>query len=159
MAENGIDAVLEQSADGTWDFQLSDDGDILTADTLDTSIIVSLFTDKRADASEVSVESMRRGWIGNESTPGFEIGSKLWLYYQARLNQRTLNGITNESQNALQWFVEDSSPETGTTIANAVSATAAIVDEALQLEVILERPSSRVEKRYFDLWQNTPVRA
>jgi phage gp46-like protein len=153
----GIDAVLTTLTDGTYDFSIDSDGDILTADAFDAAIIVSLLTDRRADESEVGPSNLRRGWIGNESTPDFEIGSKLWLYEQSRLTQSTLNGIVDAAQQALQWFVEDSIPATGTTIANRVSATAEIKDEAIILSITIERPDSQVEKRYFELWENTPI--
>ncbi len=151
----GIDAVLDDRIDGTYDFQIGGDGDILTADAFDAAIIVSLFTDKRADASEVQPAQLRRGWIGNESTPDFEIGSKLWLFEQSRLTQSVVNGVTDAAQQSLQWLVEDTIPATDTTIADNVSAAAAVTNGTINLVITIERPSSQVEKRYFDLWQNT----
>ena len=153
----GIDAVLVVIEGGAYDFQLADDGDILTADAFDAAIIVSLFTDARADVSEVQVSEQRRGWIGNESTPGFELGSKLWLYSQSRLTQSVLNGVVDAAQACLQWFVTDSIPATDTTIANAVRASASVTGGTLKLLIEIDRPSSEVEKRYFDLWDNTGV--
>jgi phage gp46-like protein len=159
----GIDAVLESLGNGTYDFQIADDGDILTADAFDSAIIVSLFADRRADESEVSPAQLRRGWIGNESTPDFEIGSKLWLYYQSRLTQTVLNGVENAAQQALRWFVEDSIPATGTTIADNVYASATASTSAtsnsgvVTLAITIERPNSQVEKRYYELWENTPA--
>ena len=87
----GIDAKLVEIGGGLYDIQLGDDGDILTEDAFDTAIIVSIFSDRRADESEALIPEMRRGWIGNESTPGIEIGSKLWLYEQARLTRTILD--------------------------------------------------------------------
>jgi phage gp46-like protein len=152
----GIDAVLVPF-EKSYDFILDDSGDIKSADAFDTSILVSLFTDRRAEPSEVVEASLRRGWIGNESTPDFEIGSKLWLFYQNRNTLDTMNGIVDAAQEALQWMVQDSIPASGTTIANAVSASATLVpgSSEIRLTIEIERPSSRVEKRYFDLWDAT----
>jgi phage gp46-like protein len=152
----GIDAVLEALDDGGYDMQIGDDGDILTADAFDTAIIVSLFTDARAGQSQVQVAEQRRGWIGNESFgDDFEIGSLLWLWYQQRLTQSTVNGIEDAASNALQWFVEDSIPATGTRIADAVSVVGSVVSQGILLEITMDRPSSRVAKRYFELWDKT----
>ena len=151
----GIDAVLEKRTDGSYDLQIGADGDILTAEAFDTAIIVSLFTDARADQSEVLPSELRRGWIGNESTPDFEIGSKMWLFYQNRLTQTTVNGIVGAAQDSLQWLVQDSIPATDTTIANSVTASGEVTSRGLELQITIERPDSQVEKRYFELWQNT----
>ena len=139
------DAVL---TDNDFDFQIDTNGDILTDDFFDTAFLVSLFAEQRATASEVPESHRRRGWIGNEATPGFEIGSKLWLYEQARATRTNLAGIETAALNALQWMIDDA-------IAISVSATATLSDGSIALEVIIKRPSSKVEKRYFELWDNT----
>jgi len=149
----GIDAVLVRLGN-SYDFQIDDSGDFLTADAFDTAILVSLFCDRRAEASEVAEESLRRGWIGN--TPDFEIGSKLWLFYQNRLTRTTRNGIVSAAQEALQWMVNDSIPASGTTVADSVSATATLeAGGTIRLNITIERPSSRTAKRYYDLWSAT----
>lgn len=148
----GIDAVLQQLPGGNYDIQIGFDGDIETADSFDTYILVALLTDKRADASEILQPERRRGWIGNEHTPGFEMGSKLWLYEQARKTRTTINEIQTEAVNALQSLVNEG-------LANAIrGAELRFTDDGVSLEVVIERSPSRTEKRLFDLWQNTGVR-
>lgn len=148
----GIDAVLVMDEVGVWDCQIDDNGDIETTDSLDTALMTSLFTDSRADSSEVPDASMRRGWIGNESTPGIEIGSKLWLYDQSRLTGDAISGARDVAQLSLQWLIEDG-------IANAVSTSASVNSSGtgIALEVRVERPVGQVENRYYDLWENTGV--
>ncbi len=147
----GIDAVLQVLPDGMYDLQIGPDGDILTADSFDTAIIVSLFTDRRAGASEVGASRNRRGWIGNESTPGIEMGSKLWLFEQARNGIDTMNGLADAAQAAIQWLVDDG-------FAVAVSATATPSNVSLAtLSILIERVPGEVERRDFELWQNTGV--
>ena len=143
------DAVLAADSTGLYDFSLDASGDILTEDFFDTSILMSLFCERRAIASEMPASHLRRGWIGNESTPGFEIGSKVWLYEQARLTRATLNGINSVIKEALQWMIDDN-------IALEVAASSTLSrNNSITVEVTITRPNSKVEKRYFELWENT----
>jgi phage gp46-like protein len=137
-----FDAVLY--ADDGYDFHLDANGDIETADQLDTALLMSLFCEQRAAASEMPAPQTRRGWIGNQATPGIEIGSKLWLYEQARLTRDTLNGIRDEALKAVQWFIDD-----GLALASAASIT------TTELSVTLRRPNSQVSTVYYKLWEGT----
>ncbi len=146
------DAVLNTNFENIYDFSLATNGDILTDEFFDTSILVALFTDKRATAEEVPVSRLRRGWIGDESNEdGFEGGSKLWLYEQAKLTRDTLNGLSTESNAALAYFVDDD-------IAIGVFSTADLINGAAGLTITTTRPNGRVERRFFELWNNTAKR-
>ncbi len=143
------DAVLNIDK-GYYDFSLDDTGQILVEDFWDTAILYSIFGEKRADGSEMPVPERQRGWIGNENT-GFENGSKIWLYYQARVNSTTLNGLQNEASNALQWLVDDGIAES--IDAPIVTATGTSV----VLDITIRRSNSSVINRSFILWNNTGV--
>ena len=145
----GIDAVLTERSDGFYDFSIGPNGDILSSDSFDTAIITTLFTDARAPASLVSLPEKQRGWIGNESTPGFQIGSTLWVYTeQSRLTGSTVRGVTDAATKSLQWFVEDD-------IAVRVVGETEVSTNKLTLEVTITSPDSSVSKRYFDIWKAT----
>ena len=147
----GIDARLKLISGDLYDLDLIYTGDIASEDFFDTAIIVSLFAERRANESEVAESRQQRGWIGNESTPGFEMGSKLWLYEQSRLTRSVLNGIETAARDSLQWLVDD-----GFAIRiTRVKATATIT--GINLEIVITRPNSQVERRYFDLWDKTAV--
>ena len=147
----GRDAVLQEIPGGFYDLKIGFDGDIETADSFDTYILVALFTDKRADASEILDPLRRRGWIGNEHTPGFEMGSKLWLFEQSRLTRTVANQIQAEAVNALQSLVDED-------LAVSVQGVELdITDDGITLVVAIERSPSRVEKRHFELWNNTGI--
>jgi phage gp46-like protein len=139
----GIDACLEEIDGGLYDIQLDSAGDILSGDFFDTAILVSLFAERRANESEVLESEHRRGWIGNESTPGFEIGSKLWLFEQSRLTSTTINGVSSAARQALEWLIDDEFAES----IDAVDAR--IIDGGLGLDVTTRRPNSCVERRFF----------
>ena len=151
MPPVGIDAELQTLAGGLYDMQIGTDGDILSTDNFDAALIVSLLTDRRANESEVLEAVYRRGWIGNESTPGIEIGSKIWLFEQSRLNRTALDGIEIAARDALQWLIDDGHA------VSIVSAAAVRTDSGLTLEVTIERHNSEVETRFFDLWTATGV--
>ncbi len=144
----GIDAKLTLDTDDVWTMTLTADGDIETEDAFETYIIVALFTDIRADESEVSISENRRGWIGNEETPGFQMGSKLWLLDQADVTQDNINLAEEYALQALSKMVEEE-------LALAVRVDASGTHEGIQLAVEIIRPDSSVFLRYFNLWENT----
>lgn len=137
---------------GIYDLKIGFDGDLETEDSFDTAIIVSLFTDARANESEVLEAAKRRGWIGNERTPGIEIGSKLWLLEQSRLTRSVMNQARDEARDALRWMVDDD-------LAVSIGNARAFQEEGkLLLEVTIQRTTSEVEKRLFELWSQTGLR-
>lgn len=141
----GYDAVLTSD----FDLQLDADGDILTADAFNTALLMSLFCERRAQASEVPAPENRRGWIGNESDPdGFEIGSKLWLHEQSRITKTSLQDIVTSGSNGLQWLVNDN-------IITSFNVYASLSNDNILITVEIYRPNSEVEYKYFNFWSNT----
>lgn len=149
--EDSTDAVLGPTTLVKWDISLDDEGDILTSGFFDTSLLVSLFCERRASASEVANPIGRRGWIGNESfVQGFQIGSKIWLFEQSRLAQNTLNNITSAAQESLQWLID------GAYVDNVI-AKAVLSNDTITLNVEIFRANSPVDRRLFPLWDNSGV--
>ena len=142
------DVILNNSK-GYYDFDWTASGDISTAETLDTAIQMSIFNEVRASAAEVPESNKRRGWIGNLSTPGFEQGSKQWEFEQERLTGSVLAELSVVIRNGLEWMIED-----GISISVQVG-NARIVNGAATIEVIHGRTASEVEKKVFQLWENT----
>ncbi len=140
----GID--VELTAD--YDIQIGADGDIVTKDFFDTAILMSLFCERRASSPEVPESHRRRGWIGNEATPGFEIGSKNWLYEQERISRTVFNALAKSSFDALEWLIDDGHVLDVRTSVN-------LNNGAVELTVIIERSGSEVETRNYTLWNNT----
>lgn len=142
------DAVLTvDPATGFYDFSIDDNGDIETAAFFDTSILYSIFGERRASADEIVDPQRRRGWIGNDAD--FENGSKIWLLRQARLTRDILNRLEDEVEKALQWLVDDGF---------AVSLgdiTATVSGGRVHLDVTIFRSRDNVIRRSFDLWEAT----
>lgn len=147
---SGIDIALLQDERGNFDIGIDPaTGDFFLTDGFDTAITMSLFCERRADASEVPTAELRRGWWGNEVGPeGFEIGSKLWLTYQSRKTQATLNLVIDYARTALKWLVDD-----GHLV--SVDVDAKFNNNGITLEIRLNRSNSATETRSFELWENT----
>lgn len=142
-----VDFKMTPDSNNIYDFTISDTGDFETEDSYDTAITYSVLGERRATASEVQPASLRRGWIGNEFNV-FENGSKVWLYYGERVTRDILNGVQNEVLSAVDWLVADGR-------AINTSAEAFIRDGSISVTVTIVRPSSEVEQRFIELWDNT----
>ncbi len=147
----GIDAVLTDIGGGLYDISFDEFGDIETADNFDTFILVALFTDARANASEISSPERRRGWLGNERTPGFEMGGKIWLYTQSRLTRSQIGRLEIAARNALQSMVDDNLA----TSIDAVRVSSTV--DSVTLRIDIRRPNNELVTRYLDLWNATGV--
>ena len=146
-----IDALLHEipGSPGLYDISFDENGDIASGDQFDTAIVVSLFSDARADESQVAIPELRRGWIGNEETPGDQLGGYLWLFEQSRLTGSLLSDIEDAARGSLRWKVEDG-------YAESVSAKASREDERrLRLEIQIAAPTGEVETKLFYLWRQT----
>lgn len=133
-----------------YDIDFSSTGDFQTVTGFETSLTMSLFTDKRVSASEQSNPLKRRGWIGDEifSDTGFKHGSKLWLLDQARINYNTRNLAINYANDALQWFIDDGYLKNVITTATITSTNVTMNISG----VLLDNSSTSFS---YELWQNT----
>lgn len=108
MSTRYVDLAVAQDDEGIFDLQI-DGTDLETTDGLESAIIVSEFSDRRAYAEEVPDPMKRRGWIGDtvSDVPGDRHGSGLWLYEQSRGTRETVVGVRTEAQRALDWMIEE----------------------------------------------------
>ncbi len=86
------------------------DGDIALDNTLQSAVLVSLFTDARVSADELpDGETDRRGWWGQDvqEQQDIGIGSKLWTLERSKRTDETLERYRGYTAEALQWLVDD----------------------------------------------------
>lgn len=141
--------VILNADKGYYDFEWTDTGDFSTAQTLDTYILMSIFEEVRATAAEVPENNRRRGWVGNESTPGFEQGSKTWQFEQERVTGTVLAELGVVVRNGLQRLIDDG-------IAVSVEVETPFLRKGKVCVFInLGRGGSKVDRRFFELWENT----
>ncbi len=141
--------VIINTDKGYYDFDWTDSGDISTGQTLDTYILMSIFEEARATPAEIPESSMRRGWVGNESTPDFEQGSKAWQFEQERITGTVLAELGVVIRNGLQRLIDDG-------IAVSVEVETPFLRNGVVCVFInLGRDGSPVDRRFFELWNNT----
>lgn len=145
------DAVLSKRvATDTIDFSIGADGGILQDDFFDSLILVALYEERRASPSEIEAPQFRRGWQGNEATPDFERGSKIWLFDQARLTRTVINGIIAAANESLNVLVKRG-------YAVEVAVDIDVIEGVVNLKIDIRRTDNQIVTRFFPLWENSGI--
>ena len=121
-------------------------------DTLNTAIILSLFTDRRAGRDDRLPlnDTDRRGWLGDEfmgSDQADAWGSALWIWAVGKTTDQTLEGARFAAEESLAWLIRDG-------IAERVEVTASWVGERrdrLAVRPVIYKPG-QVAPVYDVLW-------
>lgn len=123
----------------------------LAADAdLHTAVLISLFTDRRAEPDDVLPDqgSSRRGWWGDALSGGRRIGSRLWLLAREKQLRETINRAREYTEEALAWLVDQG-------VAKSVTVQAEIVRTGvLGLSIQIERNQAQPARFRYELaWQ------
>ncbi len=114
---------------------------------LETSVNISLFSDKRVTDNELPAGiTDKRGWWGDmfPSKDGDQIGSKFWTLGRAKTVITTLAQIENFALDALNWMIEDG-------VAASITALAAFDSRSSSItRIVITRPDG--EESRFDLF-------
>lgn len=139
MTEFGGDLVL-------FGFDLGRD------DGLETSVIISLFTDRRASAEQIPPEYEQddlRGYWGDITSVSAtdQTGSLLWLLSREKQLPQTLSRAEQYCREALAWMIEDM-------VATKISVAASYYSQGVMLlEIDIDRPTGpAVRYRYNYEW-------
>lgn len=125
--------------------------DISQDGSLETSVVISLFSDKRAYESDPLPDGQtdRRGWWGDAvpTIPGDQIGSRLWLLGREKQRADVLNRARDYATDALQWLLDDK-------VAERVDVTAEFTRPGMiGLLVVIVRPlANAAEFRFPNAW-------
>ncbi len=88
---------------------------LMLEDTLQTAVLLSLFTDRRASGDDALPrgETQRRGWVGDATLASIKglqdrgIGSHLWLLYQGQKSEQKVMDLAQlYAAEALQWMID-----------------------------------------------------
>ena len=132
------------------DIQLNGNGGLKSDKELETSIIISLFTDRLAEKDDPIESDDRRGWWGDSFSrvEGDRIGSRLWELAREKQTIHTLNRAQEFCQEALAWIVEDG-------IAESVEVECEwIMLGILRIKIEVTESSLEVEKFQFNFVWN-----
>jgi phage gp46-like protein len=102
--------MVRNDRDGVYDLDLDADArDLATTGGLETALLCSLFSDRRAAVDEVADPWRRRGWIGNllSDIPADNYGSGLWLYEQHRATSEVRASLRMEVIQSLDWLADE----------------------------------------------------
>lgn len=130
------------------------DGFSLARDTgFETAVLVSLFTDARADSSYDVPDTFEfmGGYFGEELCK-FNIGSKLWLLGRSKVTSSTIAEAKQYIKDALAWMVTDE-------IVESVDAKAfRSADKQIDFAVLIKRKTSdNVFFSFFVNWENQTI--
>lgn len=149
---NRSEIKIQKTAAGMYDMSIDPlTGDLTNETSFDTDVEMSLFTDRRADASQIMQPEKRRGWFGDLFTTldGYQIGSHLWLLSQARVNQDTVNKAIDFITQSLKWITDYN-------FGQRVSVTGTITGtNSIQINVNVYVDNNLVKSYTFKLWQGS----
>jgi len=143
------DILLNNDDKTYYDFNIID-GDFELTTGFETALLMSLFCEKRADASEMPAPELRRGWWGNTMLgyENYEIGSKLWLLEQARKDSSSLNLSKTYAQDGLQWLIIDGH-------AQAIKTDASFTIGGIDIEIEIKISLNEILISSYKFWQDT----
>jgi len=131
-----------------------EDGDFAGDDTLETAIVISLFTDQRVPRQDLpDGEISRRGWWGDmfPDVEGDQIGSLLWTLARKKQNNEIRALTETEAKKALQWMIDDG-------IVKSVSVEMGYFRQGFDtIKISLTRPDNE-ENSFAFQWNATEVR-
>ena len=142
-------ALIWHSDEWSADLVLAAGGDLQTDDGLQTAVVISLFSDRRAAADDALPTSSTdpRGWWGDafSSAPGDQIGSRLWLLSRSKATADVVLKAQEYGAEALAWMIADD-------VASDVAVVASDGGQGwLKLAVTITRPTG--QNHQFDfLW-------
>lgn len=145
-------ALTWSNTTGDGDLSLID-SDIASDRGLATAVILSLFTDRRAETDDKPPsgdERDRRGWWADQfaATEGDRIGSRLWLLDRSKRSNEVVLRAKEYVREALAWMLEDR-------VVAGIDVTVETTDKALLIAIGLQRPGrDPVSFRFAHPWDH-----
>jgi len=138
-----VDIALTWSND-IWrgDWSLTPDGTLADDRDLETSVLLSIFTDRTAEpGDEIPDDGTIRGWWA-DAYRRYPLGSRLWLLARSKQTETVRKKAEEYSRESLQWMIDSQAARTVTTKAAWIARG--------MLELIIEVTPPAGERR---LWR------
>ncbi len=148
----------------TWDLDVGAadlsmiDSDLASDRGLQTAVLLSLFTDRRAEADDKPPSGDardRRGWWADQfsAVEGDRIGSRLWLLDRGKRTNETVLRAREYVLEALAWMIEDR-------VVASIDVQIETTSSALLIAVGLQRPGrDPVTFRFAHVWDHVQEEA
>lgn len=127
------------------------DSDLASDTGMETAVMLSLFTDRRAeddDAPPSGDDSDRRGWWADQfaAVEGDRFGSRLWLLARSKRTEEVRKRADEYCREALAWMIEDR-------VAQRFDIATELTTQALLIGVTVHRPGREpVALRFAHVW-------
>lgn len=146
------DLVLNWQSDRASGDLVRDGARLATDEGLQSAVIISLFSDRRAEADDdlPQAGSDPRGWWADAlaGIEGDQIGSRLWLLSREKQLPTALVKAKHYVEEATAWLVEDG-------VASKVDVAVELVrDGVLGFIVTIYRPEGPARFRFDYVWKN-----
>lgn len=151
MADIKLFPIKDKDVAIHYDFMIDQKtGDIVMTDGLDTSLIMSVFCEKRDNS--IQIPENRGGWMGNEmnDNSGYEIGNLNWIKYQSKLDDELSDEISDNTEDGLNWLVEDKIVE-----AFEVRIDVNLESNSINSNLLLQRNNNIENVTFFNVWKQT----
>ena len=133
---------------GYFDFSFAEDGDFELTQGLDSALVITFYTNQRADSTEVSTPQNRSGWWGDAfNEDGSKMGSRIWLLQNVAVNQTTLNKAIDYTTKAYQWLLDENYIDTLNVFGESSLSTITIT-----IQTVIDSDACQTS---FTLWTNT----
>ena len=135
-----------------WDIGL-DEKNLSTDSGLETAVVISLFTDRRAESDDTLPDwsGDRRGWWADAYSEyeNDRIGSRLWLLAREKTLPYVLERAKEYARESLAWMIEDG-------LASEITIEAEKGrNDILGLSIDIVKPSGElVNFTYQDIWES-----
>lgn len=126
-----------------------EDGDLKRDDGLETPVIISMFSDARAEVEDLeSLDQELRGYWGDmyPDVTGDEWGSRIWTTYRRKVTNETRGDVQDKTEECLKWFKDDG-------IASSVKVeTTLLQNYGVSSVVKIKRPMEKSATTYNRVW-------
>jgi phage gp46-like protein len=123
-------------------------GNLQSGSDLETSVLISLFTDRIANADDVIPDGTTdpRGWIGDLGQSVL-IGSRLWLLGRSKLKPSIAPVAKSMAVDALQWLIDDG------VVAKIDVITEVVMPNRLNMQIIFyKQDGTKVAMNFTNAW-------
>lgn len=143
-------ALLYSNDEDVADILINPPG-LLVGKELETALIISLFTDRRAnDDDDLELNESRRGWWADtfNTIRNDKIGSRLWLLRRAKMTSETLARAREYVLEACRWLLDDN-------VASSLDVeTEFLGSSTIAIQITVTKPSGSDTFNFQYVWNN-----